>query len=254
PEAAPPFRQTRPPTPIGGSRLSDWTEPLVAEPFWHGVLSNARWNDGLVTNGLLAGLIETAKHQDAFDDDQMRRWAGLLASIAVQCQSPPAASWVEQLTAKASPDQRTQWIEAVGNELGEIDPAAVAAVWDTWLAEYWRQRTKSHPTVLSKSEADALAVLATNLPAEQFVDSVTLVTATHAGLAPYGESTSRLSNELIGACPVAVGRFLTHLMTNTSTPFWGDYDLKPKLEQLVARTGDWTSLREAALRLGITPA
>ena len=171
--------------------LSNWTHPLVAEPFWWGVLSYARWNDGLVADGLLAGLIETAKHLDAFDDDQARRWAGFLASIAVRCEAPPASSWVDEMTAKARPDERARWIEALGNELEEVDPAVRAAVWDTWLAEYWTRRTRSLPAVLSQAEADALAVLAPHLPAEQFVAAVTLVEATSARLDSYGEVAPR---------------------------------------------------------------
>jgi hypothetical protein len=231
--------------------LSNWTDPLVAEPFWWGVLSYARWNDGLVADGLLAGLIQTAKHLDAFDDDQARRWAGFLASIAVRCEAPPASSWVDEMTAKAGPGERARWIEALGNELEEVDPTVGAAVWDTWLAEYWTRRTRSLPAVLSQAEADALAVLAPRLPAEQFVASVTLVEATSARLDSYGEASRHVSDDLIEACSVEVGRFLTHLMKNTSGQFWGGYDLVPKLKRLVAKPGDWKSLREAALRLSI---
>ena len=53
------------------------------------------------------------------------------------------------------------------------------------------------------------------------------------------------------ACSAEVGRFLTHLMTNTSGQFWGGHYLVPKLKRLVANPGDWKSLREAALRLNI---
>lgn len=231
--------------------LRNWTDPLVAEPFWWGVLSYARWNDGLVADGLLAGLIETAKHLDAFDDDQARRWAGLLASIAVRCETPPASSWVDEMTAKAGPDERARWIEELRDELEEVDPAVGAAVWDTWLAEYWTRRTRRIPAVLSQAEADALAVLAPHLPAEQFVAAVTLVEATSAGLDSHGEASRHVSDDLIDACSVEVGRFLTHLIKNTSGQFWGGYDLVPKLKRLVAKPGDWKSLREAALRLSI---
>ena len=231
--------------------LSNWTDPLAAEPFWWGVLSYARWNDGLVDEGLLAGLIETVKHLDAFDEDQARRWAGFMASIAVRCDAPPASSWVDQMTAKAGPDERARWIEALGSELEEVDPSVAAAVWDTWLAEYWTRRTRSLPAVLSQAEADALAVLASHLPAEQFVDAVTLVEATSAKLDSHGEASRHVSDDLIDGCGVEVGRFLTHLMRNTSGPFWGGHYLVPKLKRLVAKPGEWKSLREAALRLSI---
>jgi len=231
--------------------LNNWTDPLVAEPFWWGALSFARWNDGLVADGLLAGLIATVKHLDAFDEDQARRWASLMASIAVRCEASPASSWVNEMTAKAGPEERARWIEALGNELEEVDRAVQAAVWDAWLAEYWARRTRSVPAVLSQAEADALAVLAPHLPAEQFAAAVTLVEATSARLDSHGEASRHVSDELIDACGVEVGRFLTHLMMNTSGQFWGGYDLVPKLKRLVAKSGDWKGLREAALRLGI---
>jgi hypothetical protein len=41
-------------------------------------------------------------------------------------------------------------------------------------------------------------------------------------------------------------------MKNTAGPFWGSYELEPKLLRVVAKPGDWKELREAALRLGIS--
>ena len=86
--------------------LGDWGDVLVAEPYWWGVLSHARWNSGLVAEGLLAGLMETVRHLEPFREDQARRWAGLLASIAVRCETPPPKSWVGELTAKAGAEDR----------------------------------------------------------------------------------------------------------------------------------------------------
>lgn len=231
--------------------LRSWEAPQVAEPFWWGILNFARWNDGLVVDGLLAGLIETTQHLAAFDQDGTKRWAGLLASIAVRCEEPAASTWVDQMTAMADPGQRIQWIEALLNQLDEADPDVGVAVWDAWLAAYWERRSRSIPAVLSQAEADALAVLVPLLPAEQFEAAVTLVENTSAGLDSHGEASLRVSDDQIDAQSIAVGRFLTCLMNNTSVKFWGDYDLVPKLRRLIAQPGDWNSLQEAALHLGI---
>jgi hypothetical protein len=109
----------------------------------------------------------------------------------------------------------------------------------------------SDPVTLSRGEADALAVLAPHVLPGLFGSAVTLVEATGAGLDSRGETSRQVSEELTEAQSVEVGRFFTHLMNNTTEPFWGSYDLKPKLKLIVARPGDWTALREAALRLGI---
>jgi hypothetical protein len=101
--------------------LGDWADATTAEPFWWGVLSHARWNSGLVADGLLAGLLETVRRLAVFGDDQSRRWAALLASIAVRCETPAASTWVDQLTARADPADRVRWLEAIGEELQDLD-------------------------------------------------------------------------------------------------------------------------------------
>ena len=60
-----------------------------------------------------------------------------------------------------------------------------------------------------------------------------------------------VSEDLIDAKPEAVGRLYTHLMKNTALPFYGTYELRPKLERLVKKPGDWATLKAAAFRLGI---
>jgi hypothetical protein len=232
--------------------LRDWSAAATAEPFWWGVLSYARWNSGLVAEGLLDGLLETADHLEAFNDDQRRRWASMLASIAVRCEAPSADTWVDTLTGKADVAARVQWLDGVGEELSELDDdAGRAAVWDGWLAAYWKRRTVGDPVTLTRDEANALAALAPNVSRAGFADAVTLVEATAAGLGSYGDPSRDVTESLVNAQPIEVSRFLTHLMKNTVPPFWGDYRLVPLLQQLTAKPGDWTALRETALGLSI---
>jgi SIR2-like domain len=232
--------------------LGDWGEVLIAEPYWWGVLSFARWNSGLVADGLLVGLLETVQYLERFTDDQAHRWAGLLASIAVRCETPPPATWVGRLTARAPVGDRIRWFGALGEELEDLDEPGRRAVWDGWLADYWLRRTQSDPVALLQEEASELAAVAPFTPASEFAAAVELVLATPAALDSHAGASRHVSDELIDSQPETAGRFFTHLMQNTTGQFWGSYELEPKLQRLVVKPGDWKTLRDAALRLGIS--
>lgn len=237
--------------------LSSWADERTAEPFWWGVLSFARWNSGLVAAGLLAGLLETAKYLDRFQEDQARRWASLLASIAVQCEDPAASSWVGKMAARSGSDSRLHWLDAIEEIVKSLDEPGRVAVWSDWLADYWRRRTLSDPVALSQDEANALASLAPHFPAASFGEAVTLVEATPAGFNSHADSAEYVSEKLIETHSAEVGRYFIHLMRNTDASpgrFWGGRDLAPKLECLVAQPGEWNALRDAALRLHINLA
>jgi hypothetical protein len=234
--------------------LGSWADEVTAEPFWWGVLSYARWNSGLVAAGLLAGLLETAKHLNRFHGDQARRWASLLAYIAVQCDDPAPSSWVGELSAKADAGSRLRWLDALEEVFKELDEPGRDDVWSGWLAEYWRRRTLSKPVALSQGEANALASLAPHVSAEGFGKAVALVEATSAGFNSHADVAAHFSDGLIETQSAEAGRYFIHLMNNTNASpgrFWGSYRLKPKLEHLMALPGDWKALRDAALRLRI---
>lgn len=232
--------------------LRDWAEPRVAEPFWWGVLSYARWNNGLAAGGLLDGLIETASHLDAFAIDQRRRWAGLLASIAVRCDNPRADTWVAKFTAIAPVEDRKRWIDDLGDELKALDEAGRDATWSTWLHAFWSNRTQDDPVVFGQQEMDAFAALVPHVPIAGLTAAVELVEATSAAFTSHAEASRHISDGFIDSHPALVGRLYTHLMRNTSpNDFYGAFEVQPKLERLTAKAGDWSALRTAALALGM---
>lgn len=236
--------------------LGDWASETVAEPFWSGFLSFSRWNRGLVAAGLLAGLIDTGKHLDRFAEDQARRWASLLAYIAIQADDPSPSVWVREMTVKTDAAHRVRWLEALEDALQDLDEQGRYDVWTEWLAEYWRRRTLADPVSLSPAEANTFAALAPHVPDEKFADAVTLVEATTAGFESHAEAARHVPDKLIVAYPADVARFFIHLMLKTDESrarFWGAHNLEPKLKLLVAQPGDWKLLREAALRLHIDP-
>ena len=229
----------------------DWADVGSAEPFWWGALNSARLNGGLVEAGLLEGLIETTPHLGRFDEEQRRRWAALLAAIAVRYETPAADSWVGRFTATTDATDRALWIDAVADELGNLPDQGRVSTWEGWLGGYWKRRGASDPVAVTKVEADSLASVALYVPYADLAAAVELVIATPAGFDAHGTLAHELSDELVDTQPRAVGQLLTHLMKNTELPFWGGYALTPKLKRLVALPGDWRQLREAALRLDI---
>jgi len=232
--------------------LHSWSEPLVAEPFWWGVLSFGRWNSGLVVAGLLRGLIDTGNYLDMFTRSQRRRWAGFLASIAVRTEFPRAATWVSDFTAVAAPADRELWIGCLNDELEALDEQGRETVWTTWLYNYWHNRTQDVPVMFEQAEMNAFASIAPRAPATAFETAVALVASTPAGFQNHAEASRGVTDDLIDTQPLAAGRFYTHLMTNTEPAgFNGVFEVRPKLARITSKPGDWSALVAAALRLGM---
>jgi hypothetical protein len=232
--------------------LRDWSQPSIAEPFWWGVLSFGRWNSGLVTCGLLQGLMETTTQLHVFTGDQRRRWAGFLASIAIRCETPPAGTWVAQFAALAAAADRELWLDDLADELEALDDHGRQTTWTSWLETFWRNRTQDDPVICERSEMNALAAIAPLVPADQFPVAVDLVEATPSAFHNHADASRRVTDDLIDTQPQTAARFYTHLMTNTSRAgFHGAFEVRPKLMRIVSKEGDWTRLIAAALALGI---
>lgn len=232
--------------------LRDWAEPLVAEPFWWGVLSYAKWNPGLAAGGLLDGLLETVHHLSAFTIDQRRRWAGFLASIAVRCETPSGDTWVSRFTATTPVDDRERWIDHLSDELEALDESGREAIWSTWLGAFWTRRIQDDPVVFEQKEMDAFASVAPHAPLGEFATAVGLIEATTAGFASHADASRHVTNALIDAHPELTGRYYLHLMKNTSpNGFYGQHELRPKLDRLIRLPENWDGLTAAALNLGM---
>lgn len=231
--------------------LRYWTEAAAARPFWSGVLTFARWNQGLVTAGLGEGLVETAKHLDELDDDLHQRWASFAASVALQTELPEVLAWVHDVLTAATDKSRMDWAEAVRNVLTDLPDEAKSAAWTHWMHTYWSNRAKDDPIVLTPDEAATMAEWIPLLPSECLEPAIALATAKPAGLKGHSHLASDFSTECLEANATVIGGLLAHLMSHTTVPFSGQYYLEPVLQSLVAQPGDWTALRDEALRLGI---
>ena len=101
-------------------------------------------------------------------------------------------------------------------------------------------------------EMDAFASVAAHAPVDDFEAAVKLIEKTSAGFTRHAESSRHVTDDLIDAQPALVGRFYTHLMQNTSPQgFYGTFEVRPKVERLLRKPGDWSALRAAAFNLGM---
>ncbi|WP_196805964.1 SIR2 family protein [Terracoccus sp. 273MFTsu3.1] len=232
--------------------LSNWdTDPRTAAAFWWGVLSFGRWNLELLDDGLLDGLLSTIARLDEFGNDQRQRWAGMLASVALTADPTAEPVWVNRLTAAASSEQRTAWLQSISEQFRELPLEARGQAWRIWIRDYWTQRNRADPMVLTAGEASELAECVPWLPAAQLEEAVALTVRSPARLNAHADLLAELPDDFLKQPPEVLSTFLTALMERTVEPFYGDYYLRPLLFNLVKREGNWDTLREAALRLGI---
>ncbi|MEO3936822.1 SIR2 family protein [Dermatophilaceae bacterium Soc4.6] len=233
--------------------LGNWdTDPRTAAAFWWGVLSFGRWNLKLLDDGLLDSLLSTTARLTEFGNDQRQRWAGMLASVALTADPTAEPVWVNRLTAAASVEQRTAWLQSISEQFRELPLEARGQAWQIWICDYWAQRNRADPMVLTANEASELAECVPWLPAAELGKGVALTVESPARLNAHADFLSRLPEDFLKQSSELLSPFLTALIKRTVEPFYGDYYLRPLLSGLVKRPGDWNALREAALRLGIS--
>ena len=120
---------------------------------------------------------------------------------------------------------------------------------------YWANRLESIPLRLTTSEASALTGWVVELDAD-IEDAVALTLAAPAGIQPHAQVLHRLSPHVARA-PVAYARFVGHLLSGTTQPFWDCHQLGPmvlKLRRGGAEEDDINRIREQSVRLGCTGA
>lgn len=231
----------------------DWSTSEMARFAWWGYLSQGRWDNRILADGILDGLIATALHLDRFDSQVQRRWALLLANIAIQAD-PVATTpdWMARLTRLAPRSHRVNWLNAVGACLDELTPEAVEFQWSRWILDYWSARLRNVPSPLSRAEASEMAYWVARLPLHLQPEACALAVSTAAGLDAHGDFVRHLTDEAIVQHPIEIGSLLAHLMRGTGRQgFYGGHRLAPKLRLLLEQPGDWTDLRQAALHIGI---
>ncbi|GAA0447087.1 hypothetical protein Ade02nite_85460 [Paractinoplanes deccanensis] len=228
-----------------------WADEERAVRAWSGYLGTSRIAFDLFEAGLRGDYLDAIELADRLPDDLSRALPMHLAVIALRGPADPL-TWVEAFTARAGERQRTAWMSSVADLLGDLTPDAVDEQWRRWMRRYWQRRLESVPAPLTFAEASALATWVPHL-AGSLGEGVTLATAHRAGITErhtlHDWPGDRLARE-----PELFARLLAHLLTGTTPPIWEDVPRVALAVRDGAAPGDFTIIRNEALRLGFSAA
>jgi AraC-like DNA-binding protein len=217
---------------------------------WTGYLTIGRITDDLFT-ALANDYLDTVKLADQLPDDLSDALLGHLAAIAVYSATDPL-TWVHEFTARAAERQRVTWISKVAQTLDNLTPEAVEQQWQRWMRQYWRDRLDRMPTTLTFEEASALATWVPYL-GQSLAEGVSLATRHTAGLTEH-HTLDDWSDQRLAREPTLFARLLAHLLTGTTPPTWEDIRRAALAVRNAAEPADLTTIRNEALRLGLSDA
>jgi len=234
--------------------LLDWADPVRARRTWDGHLVRGRWNDQLLTAGLLEGYLAAADHIDEFRDEVRQQLCMHLAAVAISSEVDPL-SWVHKFTAAVNVAHRVEWMNHVEWMVKELPPDAFERQWQRWIRQYWQDRLDSIPVQLTAEEATALATWAVYLT-ESIANGVNLATARPAGFSEHTDVLRDLDENRLHRAPAEFAKLIAHLMGGTLAPFWRCHELARIVPALRdgAAVADINDIVEEALRLGCTDA
>lgn len=213
------------------TRLLPMFEPTAddqrAVRCWEAYLSNRRWNDEMLDDGLLDSSRVFAGHADQCTEDAQNAYAHMAADLCVTNYADRKADMTEWLTGvigNASDATRTRFHRAIAQRLSNEDPESVASQWHRWMRDYWQQRLKGIPRPLVPAESGALAGWAVLL-ADDAPEAVNLVCSIDTPLMPdstlftevreVGEGTGRYI-DFVERFPQQSARFMAHLLKCTA--------------------------------------
>ena len=194
---------------------------------WEAYLSNHRWNDEMLDDGLLNTFRAFASYADQCTEDARNKYARLAADLCVTnyaAQKPGMAEWLIGLTSDASDAARARFLRAVALRLRDEDPESIASQWRSWMRAWWQQRLEGIPRLLRLAEAGALAGW-TVLLGEDAPEAVDLVCRVDTPLVPDStlfmeasdarDGTGRYIN-FVERFPQQATHFMAHLLECTA--------------------------------------
>lgn len=234
--------------------LLDWGNPNRGRQCWQAFLMWGRWNDGLLTAGLLDHYLETAGRFQEFSDELRRQLATHLAGVALTSEHEPLP-WIRRFIVTAPVPDRAEWARQVAWTMDRLPPEAVEHQWNRWIRKYWQDRLDSVPTQLTQEEASAMAEWVIALSAS-IDEGVALALSHPATLEEHGDLLHRLDDDRVQRAPASFARLLAHLLRGTDPPFWGGHYLSKLVPRLRphADSHDMNTIVEEAVRLGHTEA
>lgn len=230
--------------------LLDWSNPLRARRTWDGFLMWGRWNDQLLTSGLLKHYLAAAGHIDEFREEPRRQMCTHLANVAVSSDIDPL-TWILTFTVTVNVGDRVEWMNQVAWMLDQLPADAVEHQWQRWMRRYWKGRLESVPIQLTLEEASAMAAWVVHLN-DSIEDGVELATMHPAGLGEHADLLHHLDDERLDRAPIAYAKLLAHLLRGTQSPFWGGHYLASIVPRLRGQPEpvEVQAIVEEAMRLG----
>lgn len=231
--------------------LLGWTDQVRAQRTWSGYLTRGRWNDQLLTAGMLENYRAAAIHFDVFREDLRRQLCSHLARVALFSELDPLP-WMKSLTADVEDTaQRVEWMNQVTWMLNDLPANAVEHQWQRWMQQYWRGRLDSIPLQLTADEASAMAAWVVYLT-DSIGEGVALATAHPAGLREHSRILHKMDNDRIHRAPAEFTKLIAHLTQGTQPPFWDCRFLANILPRLRngADPADINTIIGEAIRLG----
>ncbi|OBF38154.1 hypothetical protein A5724_10520 [Mycobacterium sp. ACS1612] len=233
-----------------------WDDEARAFRTWDGFLSFGMWTNGLLSAGLLGGLIETVAHLSEFRSDRGRRLLSLLAGIAIYAEYHPG-EWLPQFLTSAKPEDRREWANRIAFHLSSLPADGAEEQWQRWMRQYWTDRLDSVPMPLDIDEASAMAQWPINL-STSMTEGVELALRHAARLATPPLVLHRLaeasSEEILRRDPEQIARLVAHILAGTESPCYTAFELPEvleKLERYGASEASTRDIREQAMRLDI---
>ena len=232
---------------------------------WEANLSNRRWNEETLDDGLLDSCRAFASHADQCNEDAQNAYARLAADLCVTNYAEGRlgmAEWLTGVIGNASEATRARFHRAVAQRLSDEDPESVASQWQSWMRGYWQQRLKGIPRPLVPAESGALAGW-TVLLAEDAPEAVDPVCSIDTPLVPdstlfieareVGEGTGRYI-DFVERFPQQAARFMAHLLKCTAhestqyMEFIARYFIQALEDRVDATT--FEPVRDEVMRLG----
>jgi SIR2-like domain/Domain of unknown function (DUF4020) len=133
--------------------LFDWGHPLQASGVWQGFLTWGQWNPALFEE-MLPYTLQACEHLDSELKKEKEFFSGRLASVAAHLPGDPwhHAGWLFAFVKTVDPDARSRWASHFGSFLEGLSEEGLAAIWNTWLRDYWTDRTTGVPLPLDPKE------------------------------------------------------------------------------------------------------
>jgi hypothetical protein len=230
--------------------LLDWAEPQRAHRAWDGYLIWGRFNDPLLSAGLLRHYLDTARRADEFRGDQRRQLFSNLAALALVAGHDPLP-WLRTLTSSTNVECRVEWMNQVAWMLNDLTSEEVEHQWQRWIKPYWEGRLHSIPRELTTEETSAMAPWVIFLT-ESIDEAVELATKRLAGLSEHDRLLYKLDSNLLKKSPTSIAKLVAHLLTGTEKPFYGCYHLSKIVDAIrgEAQEEDIAIIAEQAHRLG----